>query len=123
MSTSEFTRFQLLRGVVKIDKEMADREPEQEGPIANVAHRSRRRRLEWTNDMNSKLLECKRKAQELAASSDPPRNLSGRKKGYMTIMKELWDESGYVELEVTSQNLRDQASYISNIRKCKSHDQ
>ena len=91
---------------------MADKEQEQEVPIANVAKRRRRRRLKWTNDMNSKLLECKRKAQELAASSDPPRNLNGRKKGYMTIMKELWDESGYVELELTSQNLRDQASYL-----------
>ena len=39
--------------------------------------------------MNIKLLECKKKAIELAQSSDPPRNSSGRMKGYMTVMREF----------------------------------
>ena len=33
-------------------------------------------------------------------------------KGYMCIMKELWDESEYGNLQLTEQNLRDQASRL-----------
>ena len=60
--------------------------------------------------MNTDLLECKRRAKELSASGERPRNPSGRKKRYMQIMKELWDEAGYADLNLTSQNLRDQAT-------------
>ena len=52
-------------------------------------------RLKWTEAMNIKLLECKIKAIELVQSSDPPRNPTGRKNGYMAVMKELWDESEF----------------------------
>ena len=30
---------------------------------------------------------------------------NGRRKGYIDIMKELWDEKGYGHLELKSQNL------------------
>lgn len=59
------------------------------------------------------MLECKRKAIELVQSSDPPRNSTGRMKGYMAVMKELWDESGFANrLNLSSQNLGDQAARI-----------
>ena len=57
--------------------------------------------------MNMDLLECKRKAKLLVASEDTLRNDKERKKGYMAVMKELWEEAGYAELNLTSQNLRD----------------
>ena len=62
--------------------------------------------------MNTDLLECKRRAKELSTLGETPRNPSGRKKGYMQIMKELWDETGYADLNLTSQNLRDQAASL-----------
>ena len=50
---------------------------------------------------------------QLVVSSDlPPRLDSGRKKGYMYVMKELWDDLGYGELGLTAQNLRDQAARL-----------
>lgn len=70
------------------------------------------RRIKWTEGMNNFLLDCKSKAKMLAESENPPRLENGRKKGYMRLMKELWDDSGYGELELTSQNLRDQAARL-----------
>ena len=73
----------------------------------------RGRRLKWTEAMNIKLLECKRKAIELVQSNVPPRNSTGRMKGYMSVMKELWDESEFAnDLNLSSQNLGDQAARI-----------
>ena len=59
--------------------------------------------------MNNVLLECKQKAISLTTSDNPPRTENGGKKGYMKIMKDLWEEAEYRHLELTSQNLRDQA--------------
>ena len=65
--------------------------------------------------MNTDLLQCKRDAQDLVASSDAPRNRNGRKKGYIEVMAELWEAKGYAHLGIKSQNLRDQASRIEKI--------
>ena len=54
--------------------------------------------------MNDDLLECKQKALDLAKSSNPPRLESGRKKGYMAVMKDLWETMGYYDLGLSSQN-------------------
>ena len=68
--------------------------------------------------MNEDLLECKRKAQELITSSGAPVNANGRKKGYIEIMKNLWDAKGYGDLGLKPQNLPDQASRLKkNSRK------
>ena len=69
-------------------------------------------RLKWTETMNSDLLECKAKAVALTKSAEPPRLENGRKKGYMLLMKEMWDELGYEGLALTPQNLRDQAARL-----------
>ena len=66
--------------------------------------------------MNDDLLECKQKALDLVKSSNPPRLDSGRKKGYMAVMKDLWETKGYYELGVSSQNLRDQAQRVEKIQ-------
>ena len=50
------------------------------------------------------LLGCRSKAKMLVKSENPPRLENGRKKGYMRIMKELWDDSGFGNLELTSEN-------------------
>ena len=55
--------------------------------------------------MNNDMLECKKKAKELVSSENPSCNENGRKRGYVDIMKELWDEMGYVQLGLKSQNL------------------
>ena len=35
-----------------------------------------------------------------------------RKKGYIELIKDLWEEKGYGYLELKSENLRDQASRL-----------
>ena len=62
------------------------------------------KRLKWTEQMNIDCLDCKRKAQELFASENPPVNENGRRKGYIKVMKELWEAKGYEKLGLTSQN-------------------
>ena len=77
----------------------------------NVAEARRRNggRLMRTDKMKSDLLECKSNAMLLIKSSNPPRTETGRKKGYMTVLKDLWESKGYGQLSLSSQNLRDQA--------------
>ena len=58
------------------------------------------------------VLESKTRAVELTNSENPPRLDSGRKKGYMYVMKELWDDLYYGELGLIAQNLRDQAASL-----------
>jgi len=67
--------------------------------------------------MSEDLLDCKRKAQELITSSGAPVNGNGRKKGYIEIMKNLWDAKGYGDLGLKPQNLRDQASRLEKIQE------
>lgn len=75
-------------------------------------------RLKWTEKIKEELLDCKRKATAMVASDNSPRNLNGKKKGYMQIMKELLDETDNAGLNLTSQNLRDQAGRLEkNFRK------
>ena len=38
--------------------------------------------------------------------------MNGRKKGYIQVMKDLWDKKGYEHLGLKSQNLRDQAARL-----------
>ena len=67
---------------------------------------NKQKRMKWTEEMNNMLLECKKKAISLTTSDNPPRTENGRKKGYMNVMKDLWEETEYRHLELTSQNLR-----------------
>ena len=96
---------------------MAEHAKSQQTEQNNWLTAGRTRRLKWSSDMISDLLECKKRAQELASSEEPARNTNGRKKGYMKILKELWDDSGYAGLNLTCQNLRYQAARVmSGIR-------
>ena len=76
---------------------------------------SRKARVKWTEQMNKDVLQCKRKAKALTDSQNPPCNRNGRRKGYIEVMNELWNEKGYEHLELKSQNLRDQASRLEKI--------
>ena len=49
-------------------------------------------------------------------SENPPCNENGRKRGYIDVMKELCDDMGYKNLQLKSQNLRDQAQRLEKIR-------
>ena len=62
--------------------------------------------------MNNLVLQCREKALKLSNSEDPPRYENGRKIGYMRLMKDFWEELGMEHLELTSQNLRDQAAAL-----------
>ena len=73
-------------------------------------------KIQWTDKMNEDLLECKQKALDLAQASDLPRLDSGRKKGYMAVMKDLSETMGYYELGLPSQNLRDQAQRLEKMQ-------
>ncbi|PFX30128.1 hypothetical protein AWC38_SpisGene5116 [Stylophora pistillata] len=50
------------------------------------------------------LLDCRSKGKMLVKSENPPRLEIGRKKGYMRIIKELWDDSGFGNLDLSSDN-------------------
>ena len=65
--------------------------------------------------MNNDVLECKRQAKELISSQNPPRNENGKKKGYIEVMKQLWDDKGYGQLELKSYNLRNQAAKLEKM--------
>ena len=54
---------------------------------------SRKTKVKWTDQMNEGVLECKRKAQDRV-----PVNGNGGKKGYIEVMKDLWDPKGYGHL-------------------------
>lgn len=69
-------------------------------------------RIRWNVRMNNDLLECKKKALERVKSDNLPWLNNGRKMGYMQMMKELWEEKGYGDFALTSQNLRDQAARL-----------
>ena len=69
-------------------------------------------RIRWSEQMNSDLLECKRQALLLAKSENPPVKDNGRRKGYMKLMKELWDQMGHEDMGFTKQNLQDQATRL-----------
>ena len=58
----------------------------------------RKSKVKWTDQMNKDVLECKRKAQELITSDRAPVSGNGRKKGYIEVMKDLWDTKGYGHL-------------------------
>ena len=65
--------------------------------------------------MNQDLLECKEKALSLKSStSNPSCYLNGRRKGYMGILKDLWEDLGYENLGLSAQNLRDHAAAITD---------
>lgn len=79
---------------------------------ATRAERSASGKLKWTDRMCRDVLVSKTRAVELTNSENPPRLDSGRTKGYMYVMKELWDDLGYGELGLTAQNLRDQSARL-----------
>ena len=57
-----------------------------------MSSQARKPKVKWTEQMNKDVLECKKKAQELVSSENPPCNENGRKRGYIDVMKELWDD-------------------------------
>ncbi|KAK3752216.1 hypothetical protein QZH41_002760 [Actinostola sp. cb2023] len=65
--------------------------------------------------MNNDILECKRKALAMISSEYPPLDDNGKKKGYMKVLKELWDDKGYINLGLKSQNLRDHAARLEKV--------
>ena len=70
------------------------------------------KKLKWTEQMKKDVLDCKRRAMQMTSSENPPRNENGRKRGYIEVMKRLWDEMGYEMLSIKAQNLRDQAARL-----------
>ena len=82
--------------------------------MSSEARKSSKSKVKWTERMNNDILECKKKAKELASSENPPCSENGRKRGYVDITKGLWDQMGYV-LGLKSQNLRDQADRLEKM--------
>ena len=60
------------------------------------------RKIQWTKEMNEAVLSCKNKARILVKSDEEPLSESGRKKGYMQVMKEMWDSMGYEDFGLTT---------------------
>lgn len=55
--------------------------------------------------MNNFLLKRKKKALTISRSDQAPRKEIRKRKGYMCVMKELWGNKKYANLQLTSQNL------------------
>ena len=68
-----------------------------------TANKQSKTLLKWTEAMKTKLLECKREAMDFVQSKDPPRKADGKKQGYMAIMKQLWDNSEFADLNISTQ--------------------
>ena len=47
------------------------------------------KKTKWTMQMNSDVLECKRRVKEMMTSENPSCNENDRKKGYIEVMKDL----------------------------------
>ena len=62
--------------------------------------------------MNDDLLICKRRAVAMTTSEQPQLQSDGKEKGYIKIIKELWETKGYGEFGFSSQNLRDQTARL-----------
>ena len=88
---------------------------EENSELAVMSSQARKPKMKWTEQMNKDVLECKRRAKELVSSENPPCNENGRKRGYIDVMKDLWDDMGYKNLQLKSQNLRDQASRLEKM--------
>ena len=73
--------------------------------------------------MTRDIVERKKKAKEMVSSNNPPYYTNGRKKGYIEVMKDLWEEKGYGYLELKSQNLRDQASKLEKKNAAGSYEE
>ena len=54
---------------------------------------------------------------EMMSSENPLRNENGKKRGYIEVMKRLWDELGYENLGIKVQNLRDQAARLEGLQE------
>ena len=74
------------------------------------------KRMKWTEGLNRDVLECKKKAQQILSLDNPPLNQNGMKKGYIQLIKELWEDVGHGNYGLTGQNLRDQASRLEKGR-------
>ena len=81
-----------------------------------MSNQARKSKVKWTQQMNKDVLECRKKGQELVSSENPPCNENGRRRGHIDVMKQLWDDMEYKNLQLKSQNLRDQASRLEKIR-------
>ena len=81
-----------------------------------MSNQARKSKVKWTQQMNKDVLECRKKGQELVSSENPPCNENGRRRGHIDVMKQLWDNMEYKNLQLKSQNLRDQASRLEKIR-------
>ena len=81
-----------------------------------MSSQTRKAKVKWTEQMNKDVLECKKKVQELVSSENPLCNENGRKREYIYVMKELWDDMGYKNLQLKSQDLRDQAARLEKKR-------
>ena len=62
-----------------------------------------KRKFKWREQkMKKHSLDCKRKVKGMVATDNPPRNLNEKKRGYMQIMKEFWDETDHAGLNLKS---------------------
>ena len=72
-------------------------------------------KVKWTERMNSDLysrVQEKKTRKWYLQITLASYYKNGRKKGYIELIKDLWEEKGYGYLELKSENLRDQASRL-----------
>ena len=69
--------------------------------------------VRWTSTMLSDLQDCRSKAFELKNGANPPLDANGKKKKYVDILLELWNEKGYEHLRLSKDNLRVRANQLN----------
>ena len=71
------------------------------------------KRTKWTDKMVADLVTCRALAlAKHADTSNTVENVNGRRKGYMEVMKDLWEEKGYASYGFSAQNLRDKVAQV-----------
>ncbi|CAB4046080.1 Hypothetical predicted protein, partial [Paramuricea clavata] len=71
------------------------------------------KRTKWTDQMIADLVTCRALAlAKHADTSNIAENVSGRRKGNMGIMKDLWEEKGYASYWFSAQNLPEKVAQV-----------
>ena len=79
--------------------------------MSTTRRNKKTKRIKWTEEMISDLIECRERALEERDSQDK------RRQGYMEKMRLLWEEKGYASLGLNAQNVRDKAAQVIKSRE------
>ena len=75
------------------------------------------RRTKWTDQMVLDLMTCRAQALARYADASKTENNNGKRKRYMGLMKDLWEDKSYASFGFTAQYLYDNAAQVQKVKK------